>query len=81
MDDVKIRFTKQDMALLDNLIKIVARAKHADYIGVEVIAAAEAMRWLSRLQKQAEDEFRKSPIEIVSNNPISEKKPEKKGKK
>ena len=62
MKDVNIKITPADKTLLDNLIKIISRSKvHLE--GVEILAAADSMRWLSRLQKQIEVE-QKATIDI-----------------
>ena len=73
MDDVKITFTKQDKALLDNLIKVIARAK-LELEGVEVLFAADSMRWLSKLQKHVEEEAKKLPMDISLSEPIKSPK-------
>ena len=52
--EANIQFTKQDKQLLDNLIKILTRAE-IKLVGVEIIAAGDSMRFLSRLQRQIED--------------------------
>lgn len=70
-NDVKINFTAQDKALLDNLIKIIGRAK-IELEGVEILVASDSMRWLSRLQKQIEEEAKKLAIEITNTSPIQE---------
>jgi hypothetical protein len=63
--DVNVKITKQDKALLDNLVRILGRAK-IELEGVEILVAADAMRWLSRFQKQIEIEDSKPPINIVA---------------
>lgn len=73
MDDVKITFTKQDKALLDNLIKVVARAK-LELEGVEILFAADSMRWLSKLQKHVEEEAKKPSMDISLSEPIKSPK-------
>ena len=70
MNDVKINFTKQDKSLLDNLIRLLGRAKFSDLEANEILVGAESLRWLSRLQKNVEDEAKKPPLDIVSNEPI-----------
>lgn len=70
MKDVSYKFTKQDKELLDNLIKVLSRAS-VKLEGVEVLAAADSMRWLSRLQKFIEQEAAKPDILI---NKIEEPK-------
>lgn len=77
MESVNLKITKQDKALLDNLIKMLGRAK-MELEGVEIIVAADSMRWLSRLQKQIEEESQKPHIKISDKEPIKE---DKKGKK
>ena len=54
MEIANIQFTKQDKQLLDNLIKVIARAS-ISLEGVEILAAADSMRFLSRLQRQIEE--------------------------
>ena len=73
MKDVKINITQADKSLLDNLIRILGRAK-VELEGVEILAAADSMRWLARLQKQIEDESKRPPMEIVQQDPIKEVK-------
>lgn len=69
MKDVQIKFTPQDKALLDNLIRVLGRAK-LELEGVEILAAADSMRWLSRLQKSVEEEAQKPDIKITNTEPI-----------
>ena len=69
MDSVKINFNKQDKSLLDNMVRILGRAK-IELEGVEILVAADSMRWLSRLQKQIEEEYKKPAIEIKNQEPI-----------
>lgn len=71
MKDVKINITKSDKSLLDNLIRMLGRAK-MELEGVEILVAADSMRWLSRLQKVIEAEANKPDMEIVSQEPIKE---------
>lgn len=71
MKEVSIKINQQDKALLDNLIKILGRAK-IELEGVEILVASDSMRWLSRLQKQIEEEAKKSAIEITNTSPIQE---------
>lgn len=70
MKDVHIKFTSGDKALLDNLLRLLGRAK-LELEGVEVLAAADSMRWLSRLQKNIEEEAKKPEISITNTEPIS----------
>jgi hypothetical protein len=73
-NDVSVKITKQDKALLDNLVRILGRAKIV-LEGVEILVAADAMRWLSRFQKQIQTEDSKPPINIVATEiekPIGE---------
>lgn len=79
MKDVHIKFTSGDKALLDNLLKVLGRAK-LELEGVEVLAAADSMRWLSRLQKHIEDEAKKPDISISNQEPISSPAKSKKAK-
>jgi hypothetical protein len=64
-NDVSVKITKQDKALLDNLVRILGRAK-IELEGVEILVAADAMRWLSRFQNQIQIEDAKPPINIVA---------------
>lgn len=77
MSDIFVKFTKQDKALLDNLLRVVGRAK-IELEGVEIILAADSLKWLSRLQKQIEEEAKKPPVQISAEPPI--KTPAKKTK-
>lgn len=79
MKDVKINITQTDKALLDNLIRMLGRAK-LELEGVEILVAADSMRWLSRLQKVIEEEVKRPPMEIADTTPIKENKPIKKKK-
>lgn len=72
--DVKISFSKNDRNLLANAIVIMSKAKHPDYLGTEIIAIADTMRWLSRLQKQIEEEASKPEIKVVEAEPIKKAK-------
>lgn len=67
--NVKIEINHQDKALLDTLIKLLARVK-VELQGAEIIAAAESMKWLSRLQKRIEDEEKAPEIKVVESEPI-----------
>lgn len=69
MESINLKITKQDKALLDNLIKMLGRAK-LELEGVEIIVAADSMRWLSRLQKQIEDLQKAPPIEFLEDKKI-----------
>ena len=70
MKEVHIKFTSSDKALLDNLLRLIGRAK-LELEGVEILAAADSMRWLSRLQKNIEEESKKPDISISNTEPIS----------
>ena len=72
MKDVKINFSKADKTLLDNLVRLLGRAK-LELEGVEILVASDSMRWLSRLQKQIEEEIKKPDIEVVNTEPIKKK--------
>jgi uncharacterized protein YjcR len=74
--DVSVKITKQDKALLDNLTKILGRAK-IELVGVEILVAADAMRWLSRFQKQIEIEDTKPPINVVTTEVEKSIEPQK----
>lgn len=80
MKDVKINFTNQDKALLDILIKVVARGKYTYDGAEETIVASDAMRWLSRLKKQIETEASKPDMEIKSIDALKAPEKVKKGK-
>ena len=83
MKDVTIKITKQDKSFLDNLIKVMGRVK-IELEGVEILAAADSMRWLARLQKQVEEEAKKPDLQIVNTEPVKKEEPpkvDKKGKK
>lgn len=66
---IKIEINNQDKALLDTLIKLLARVK-VELQGAEIIAAAESMKWLSRLLKRIEDEEKAPEIKVVEPEPI-----------
>jgi hypothetical protein len=72
MKDVKININKSDKSLLDNLIRMLGRAK-LELEGVEILVAADSMRWLSRLQKTIEEEAKRPPVEVVNQEPIKAK--------
>ena len=72
MKDVKINITKSDKSLLDNLIRMLGRAK-LELEGVEILVAADSMRWLSRLQRAIEEEAKRPPVEVVNQEPIKAK--------
>ena len=74
---VKVEITPQDEKQIDLLIKMIARAEFK-LEGVEVIVASEAMKWLSRFQKQIID-IKANPISILTENAASS--PLKKNKK
>jgi hypothetical protein len=80
MKDVHVKITQQDKNLLDNLLKMLGRAK-MELEGVEILAAADSMRWLSRLSKQIEEESKKPDIQITNTEPITKPKPQKPVKK
>jgi hypothetical protein len=79
MKDVKINITQADKSLLDNLIRILGRAK-IELEGVEILAAADSMRWLARLQKAIEEEVKRPAVEVVSQEPIKQETKKGKGK-
>lgn len=70
-NDVSLKITKQDKSLLDNLVRILGRAK-IELEGVEIIVAADSMRWIAGLQKRIENEDAKPPVEISSTEPIKQ---------
>ena len=72
MKEVQIKITSGDKALLDNLIRLLGRAK-MELEGVEVLAAADSMRWLSRLQKSIEEEMKKPEMAVINTEPVKEK--------
>ena len=72
MKDVKININKSDKSLLDNLIRMLGRAK-LELEGVEILVAADSMRWLSRLQKVIEEESKKPDMQIINQEPIKAK--------
>jgi hypothetical protein len=72
MKDVKINITKSDKSLLDNLIRMLGRAK-LELEGVEILVAADSMRWLSRLQRSIEEEIKKPDIQVSTSEPIKTK--------
>ena len=76
MKDVKINITKSDKSLLDNLIRMLWRAK-LELEGVEILVAADSMRWLSRLQRAIEEEAKRPPVEVVNPEPIKAVKPKR----
>lgn len=71
--DVSLKITKQDKSLLDNLVRILGRAK-IELEGMEIIVAADSMRWIAGLQKRIEIEDNRPPMEIISTEPIKEEK-------
>lgn len=62
--NANIQFTKQDKQLLDNLIKMLTRAE-MKLTGLEILAAAESMRFLSRLQRQIEEYKEEVPLSNI----------------
>jgi len=53
-------FSKQDISNAQNLMKLLAKAK-MELEGLEVLAAAEAMKWFSGFVKFMETEAAKPP--------------------
>lgn len=56
MSSVKLSFTKNDKVQVDNLVTMLSKSK-TELQGVEVIVAADAMKWLSSFQKRINDEL------------------------
>lgn len=81
MKDVKINFTKSDKSLLDNLIRLLGRAKFEGLEAAEIIVASDSLRWLSRFQKAIEEEGKKPPVEVVNQEPIQAPAPSPKSRK
>lgn len=75
MKDVTIKISKLDKSLLDNLIRLLGRAKFEGLEANEIIIGSDSLRWLSRLQKQIEEAAAAPPMEIVSTEPIKQTKP------
>jgi hypothetical protein len=78
-----MQFTKQDKLHLDNLVRILSKAK-IELEGVEVLAAADAMRWLASLQLAVNSELEKQkpqPAIKPVEPPIKQEKAVKKAKK
>lgn len=71
MKDVKLTITKADKTLIDNLIRILGRAK-LELEGAEILLASDSMRWLVRFQKQIEEEAKRPDIEVKDLAPIKE---------
>lgn len=53
-------FTKQDNAHAQNMLKLLAKAK-MELEGLEILAAAEVMKWFSALAKKIEAEANLPP--------------------
>lgn len=75
MKDVTIKFSKLDKNLLDNLIRLLGRAKFESLEANEIIVGSDSLKWLSRLQKDIEDAAKAPPIQITSTEPIKGSKP------
>lgn len=71
MNDVKINITKSDKSLLDNLIRLLGRAKFEGLETAEILVASDSLRWLSRLQKTIEADASRPPVEVVNQEPIT----------
>lgn len=69
-------FNKQDVALANNLLKLLAKAK-IELEGLEIFAAADAMKWYSNLVKTIEADASKPPP-APQQDKIENKEPEKK---
>lgn len=78
-NEIKIDLTKADKAQIDNLIRILAKTK-VELQGVEILAAADAMRWLSSFQAKADNKFNE-PIPTQSMEEQSAPEIKKKGSK
>lgn len=70
-------YTKQDVALANNLLKLLAKAK-IELEGLEVFAAADAMKWYSNLVKTIETEASTPPPAPKQDKIEEVKEPEKK---
>lgn len=71
---VTVQITPQEKGLLDNLVKMLARARIQKLEGVEIIAAAESMRWLSSFKAKIEQEASKPPVAIKETEVIEKPK-------
>jgi hypothetical protein len=71
--ELNLKLTKPDKDQIDNLIRILAKMK-LEMQGVEILAAANAMRWLSSVQAHYEQEHQKSllppPPPKVTEQPL-----------
>ena len=76
--EVKLSLNKNDKGQIDNLIRILAKAK-IELQGVEIVAASDAMRWLSFIQKYYDDESKKptpQPTQEVKSHPVQQPAPQ-----
>lgn len=64
---VTIKLSKVDKDQLDNIVRLISKAQ-MDLKGIEVLPAANSLRWLIAIQAHYEQELKKSlapkPIEI-----------------
>ena len=64
---------KRDMLNINNLIKLLAKGTFQLEGATEVMAAADAMRWLSNFAKRAEEELNKPippVVEVKNETPV-----------
>lgn len=53
VSNIQVGINGEDKKQIDNLIRIMAKAK-VELVGVEILAASDAMRWLSSFQQRIE---------------------------
>lgn len=63
-----MEFTKQDKTQIETLIKLLGRARF-ELEGVEVLAASDSMRWLSRFLGKIDEQLNPKP---TAPEPIKE---------
>ena len=74
-------YTKNDLAHVENLVKALKKAKYDSLEGMEVLALAATMSWVSNLDKVIREDLQKQEVEAAKPKvvePVKVAKPKKK---
>lgn len=72
MRDVKINMTKSDKLHLDNLVRLLGRAKFDGLEASELLLAADSLRWLVGLQQTVVKGANAPDMAVSPTPPIKE---------
>lgn len=74
-------YTKNDLAHVENLVKALKKAKYDSLEGMEVLALAATMTWVSNLDKSIREDLQKQEAEAAMPKVVESPKVTKPKKK